>query len=415
MISNIVAVLIVRCTHTGFYKDGRVNTGSVTLYDLDEITIQKTRTRAVPIPPGTFVDIPMSTRTFVSYHNGAICKHVKNGEITAEVILQLRQKGHKGGPAGTGQALRPAVLNAERVNDELRLVLPDNVIPTNLDSVGFMRGEPVAITGFTGAFYGLDGEYVITSAVPGDGLAGVQAGSYLVVVPSEGPDIAAATLSGVNLALSDECGGGRVVTQFNSSGDVGGFGTNVFGYIGGQLFPNAGGVGAGIIIEDEGIVVDAAATLLNFIGDGVTATSTGPGDVDVSIPGDVKSFTSGEALSVGDVLTLNAAGQVIRADASIAGGRWEVIGISKQAVAAFAPVQVYTKSGSCPNVRFGAPPAAALNGTLVFLDSVLGQASTTPPVGGGRTFFTVGTLQGADGITITPAVVFRPQFIAHRR
>ena len=37
--STIVAVLIVRCTHTGVYADGRPNTASVTLYDLDEITI----------------------------------------------------------------------------------------------------------------------------------------------------------------------------------------------------------------------------------------------------------------------------------------------------------------------------------------------------------------------------------------
>ena len=64
--SNIVAVLIVRCTHTGVYADGRPNPASVTIYDLDEITIQKNRTRYVPVPPNTFVDIPMSTRTFVS-------------------------------------------------------------------------------------------------------------------------------------------------------------------------------------------------------------------------------------------------------------------------------------------------------------------------------------------------------------
>jgi len=241
--SNIVAVLIVRCTHTGVYANGRPNTASVTLYDLDEITIQKNRTRAVPVPPGGFVDIPMSTRTFVSYHEGAICKHVANGEITAEIILQLREAGNCGGPAGTGQALRPAVLNVERVANELRLVIPDNVIPTNLDSVGFLRGEPVTITGFTGVFRNLDGEYIIEEVSPSEGLAGPQAGSYLVVVPSEGADIAAATLSGVNLCLSSECGGGRVVAQFNSGGDTGGLGSDVYGYIGGQLFPNAGGGG----------------------------------------------------------------------------------------------------------------------------------------------------------------------------
>jgi len=289
--SNIVAVLIVRCTHTGVYADGRPNPASVTLYDLDEITIQKNRTRSVPIPAGSGttlppVDIPMSTRTFVSYHDGDICKFVGLGLITAEVILQLRDKENDGGPAGTGQALRPAVPNIERVGDELRLVIPNNVLPTDLSSVGFIVGEPVEITGLTGLYRKLNGEYVIDTAAPGSGLAGVDASSYLIAVPSEGADIASATLAGVNIRLSAPCGGGRVVAQFNSGGDVGGLGTNVYGYIGGQLFPNAGGGGGGAVaIYDEGVLIDAAATTIDFIGAGVVASSAGAGLVDITIPG----------------------------------------------------------------------------------------------------------------------------------
>jgi hypothetical protein len=284
--TNIVAVLIVRCTHTGVYADGRPNPASVTLYDLDEITIQKNRTRAVPVPAGSYVDIPMSTRTFVSYHDGDICKFVALGLITAEVILQLRDKDNDGGPAGTGQALRGGVLNIERVGDSLRMVIPNNVLPTDLSSVGYIVGEPVEITGLTGAFRNLNGEYVIDSADPGFGLAGADSSSYLITVPSEGADIAAATLTGVNIRLNAPCGGGRVVAQFNSGGDVGGLGDNVYGYIGGQIFPNAGGGGGGAIaIYDEGVLIDAAATTIDFIGAGVTASSAGPGAVDVTIPG----------------------------------------------------------------------------------------------------------------------------------
>lgn len=285
--TNIVAVLIVRCTHTGVYADGRPNPASVTLYDLDEITIQKNRTRAVPIPAGSgttrpAVDIARSTRTFVSYHQGDICTNVNLGLITAEIILQLRDKSNCGGPAGTGQSLRPAVLNAERVGDVLRLVIPDNVIPTVLDSVGFMCGEKVTITGFPpGPFRNLDGEYLITDAVPGDGLAGAEPGSYLLEMPSEGADIAAATLAGVNLCLTD----GRVVAQFNSGGDVGGFGDNVIGYVGGQFLPGVGGGGGTVAVFDEGILVDAAVSTFDFIGAGVTVTSAGAGAVDVTVPG----------------------------------------------------------------------------------------------------------------------------------
>lgn len=128
----------------------------------------------------------------------------------------------------------------------------------------------------------------------------------------------------------------------------------------------------------------------------------------------IKMFTSGEVLAVGDVLALNTSGEVILADSSIASGNWQVVGVSKEAVAASAPVQVFTKSGSFPNVRFGSAPASSLNGSLVFLDTTTGQASVTPPATTGNTFFTIGTLNGANGVTTTPTIVFRPQFIAHR-
>lgn len=273
--TNIVAVLIVRCRHTGVYADGRPNTGSVTLYDLDEITIQKNRTRYVPIPAGATVDIPMSTRTLVSWHHGDIDKLTRQGLLDSEIILQIRDKGNCGGPTGTGQSLRPAVLNAERVGGQLRLVLPDDIIPTNLDSLGFLVGEPVEISGLSGGFRGLDGSYTISAISPGTGLGGAAPGSYLISMLAPGPDIAAATLAGVNVCLS----AGRVVTQFNGKGNVGGLGANVYAYIGGQLFP-----GATLSVENEGVVVDLSTSTMNFIGNGVSVTGTGPGDVDVNIP-----------------------------------------------------------------------------------------------------------------------------------
>ena len=291
--SNIVAVLIVRCRHTGVYADGRPNTASVTIYDLDEITIQKNRTRAVPVPFGSGttrppVDIEMSTRTFVSWHQGDLCKLTNLGLITTEIILQIRDKGNCGGPAGTGQALQPAVFNVERATDSLRLVIPDNVLPTTLDSIGFMVGEPVTITGFRTAgvapYRNFDGDYVISVATPGSGLAGVAAGSYLIEVPlpTDAP-LPAVILAGINICLSE----GRVVTQFNSTGDVGGFGSNVFGYVGGMFLPHAasGGGGGTIAVYDEGVLIDAAASVVDFIGAGVTASSAGAGLVDVTIPG----------------------------------------------------------------------------------------------------------------------------------
>ena len=47
----------------------------------------------------------------------------------------------------------------------------------------------------------------------------------------------------------------------------------------------ASGGGVALAVEDEGIVVDANVSLLNFTGAGVVATPAGPGAVDVTISG----------------------------------------------------------------------------------------------------------------------------------
>jgi len=128
----------------------------------------------------------------------------------------------------------------------------------------------------------------------------------------------------------------------------------------------------------------------------------------------IEVFTSGEALTAGDLLTLDSAGDVVRADSSIGTANYEVIGVSAETVGIGVLVQVITHSGAVPTVRFTAAPAGALNGRLVFLSTSAGLASTAPPGTGGNAIFTIGTLQGADGATTTPTVVFRPQLIALR-
>jgi hypothetical protein len=148
-------------------------------------------------------------------------------------------------------------------------------------------------------------------------------------------------------------------------------------------------------------------------------TSTNVGDAITEIINNdlasIKLFTAGEALTAGDVLTFNTSGEVIRANSSISSAIWEVIGVANETVLSGATVEVVTKTGACPTVRFGSAPAGSLNGRLVFLASSSGLATTTPPTSSGNTLFTIGTLQGADGATTTPTVLFRPQFIAHRR
>lgn len=295
--SSIVGALIIRLTHTGVYADGRPNTASVTIYDLDQDILKKNRARSVPVPPNSSVDIPMSSETFISYSHGTIAGLVRTGVIRAEILLQLRDRDNYGGPAGTGQTLRPAVNNVERVGNFLRLVIPDNSIPANVDSIGYLAGEPIQITGLTGAFRNLNGSYTISSVQPGFGLAGAAAGSYLVVVPSPGPNIGAITHgAGVSLKLVE----GRISVEFTSDGNLGGLGANVFGYIAGQLFPGTAGGGSALSVQNQGVLVDPATTLLNFTGAGVVASSAGPGLVDVTIPGGGATPTLADVLGSGN-------------------------------------------------------------------------------------------------------------------
>lgn len=128
----------------------------------------------------------------------------------------------------------------------------------------------------------------------------------------------------------------------------------------------------------------------------------------------VETFTAGEGLSVGDLVALNAAGDVVRANSSIAGGNWRVVGIVRVAALVGDPVQVFTKFGASAMARFAAAPAAASNGQFVFLNSSAGQAILTPPTSSGNSVFTVGILQGANGVTTTPLVVFHPRLVALR-
>lgn len=290
-----IGALIIRLTHTGVYADGRPNTASVTLYDLDQDILKMNRQRAVPVPPNTTVDIPMSSESFISYSRGSIRKFITQGVLRAELLLQLRDGDNLGGATGNGQTLRAGVLNVERVGNVLRLVIPDNTPPTYVDSAGYLVGETLQIVGLTGTFRNLNGKYKITSVAPGTGLAGPAVGSYLIEVPSVGPDLAAVVHgAGVLLQLCH----GRITVEFTSDGNLGGLGANVFGYIAGQTYPGTSGGGSALAVEDEGILVDAATTTLNFIGAGVTATSGGPGLVDITIPGG--GSTLAQVLAVGN-------------------------------------------------------------------------------------------------------------------
>lgn len=59
-----------------------------------------------------------------------------------------------------------------------------------------------------------------------------------------------------------------------------------------------GGSGSGVIVRDEGTLVNATATTLNFVGANVTASNAGGGTVNVTVSG----ITSAELIASGNIL-----------------------------------------------------------------------------------------------------------------
>jgi hypothetical protein len=81
--------LIIRCTHTGVYQDGRPNTNPVFINDLDTGLEQQRRKVPCYVPVGGFIDIPASSRSMLSFYNGTINKFTIAGVITSSFISTI--------------------------------------------------------------------------------------------------------------------------------------------------------------------------------------------------------------------------------------------------------------------------------------------------------------------------------------
>lgn len=122
-------------------------------------------------------------------------------------------------------------------------------------------------------------------------------------------------------------------------------------------------------------------------------------------------LTAGENLSLGHLLTFDGSGDYVRASALFASNIWELAAVARTAATASNPV-VGSVAGELIPILFGSAPAAAANGTLCFLSTTAGEATLTPPLGVGEVVFQVGVVQGADGVTVTPDVLFQPRYIS---
>jgi len=138
--------------------------------------------------------------------------------------------------------------------------------------------------------------------------------------------------------------------------------------------------------------------------------------LDITGSGAGITLDAGVAISAGNLVTIeDTTGDFILADSNT-GTTIDglCIGVAAESATAGNPVKVYTVPGSLVPVTFGAAPAANRNGDPVYVSQTGGQATLTPPTGSGNVVFVIGILQGANGVSTTPNVVYQPQFIAVR-
>jgi hypothetical protein len=118
--------------------------------------------------------------------------------------------------------------------------------------------------------------------------------------------------------------------------------------------------------------------------------------------------TTSVNLALGDVVALDnsAPSELVLADPStgLSPDRYNAKGIASAAALAGTTANIYSIPGQQVPVRFTSAPAAASNGSRVYLSTTAGAATLTPP-GTGNAVVLLGILVGADGVTLTPDVL----------
>jgi len=118
------------------------------------------------------------------------------------------------------------------------------------------------------------------------------------------------------------------------------------------------------------------------------------------------------SLVAGDLVSLDAGGDLTLSDANNGSLRASVVvGVSRGTFGTATTAQIFTVPGSLIPVRFTSAPAAANNGSRVFLSNTAGQATLTAPSGTNTVTYQIGWLQGANGASTTPDVIFHPMLI----
>lgn len=129
------------------------------------------------------------------------------------------------------------------------------------------------------------------------------------------------------------------------------------------------------------------------------------------------SLNAEEEIFEGSLVRITVNGGVKEATAGISGGefirRAMVIGASKENYNIGESAVINATFGSLINIRFATAPDVTDNGYPVYLSlGDAGCATLNRPDNSGSAVFQIGILQGADGISLVPKVLFQPMLIA---
>jgi len=154
-------VPFIRVTHSGLYADGRPNTASVFLTDVNFGFDNQNRKAQAYVPAGGSIDLPYTSESAFSFQQGDICKFTVAGLVESEIVGLVP-------PVGTNQFYYeddPGTLGSGTRAQSYTVLLPENTVGT-LSNVTVRQDFPAAAgesatiriyryrkTGPTGSFF----------------------------------------------------------------------------------------------------------------------------------------------------------------------------------------------------------------------------------------------------------------------
>jgi hypothetical protein len=236
-------------------------------------------------------------------------------------------------------------------------------------------------------------------------VAGSETGGSNIII-SSGDEIQAESSATIRSAVSSS------IELISESGSL-----NV---VASKVNLNTGSINADITVDsgDPNGVVSAVSGSLYLDSGGDLYIGQGGTSWDVVAKGSGAlsslSLTTDDNLSEGDLLIINSSGNVELGSAtSTPGNEPRIIGSSFSSYSIGNTSDINSIPGRLIPVKFSSPPLASSNGGAVYLSTSPGLGTLTPPGASGTAIFVVGILQGADGVTSVPEVIFQPNLVGY--